>query len=103
VAAIKSEKTWRKANTSVTWDEHGFFNVRLHGNLIARGELFGRDDGAVTMHSCGWKTATTKSRINAVLTAIGSKDRIYQHKGQWMHWMDRYGTSMPFIENGHGM
>jgi hypothetical protein len=102
VAAIKAQKNWRKANTEVVCEKDNdgaFFTVLLHGNAIAEGEWFdGEGDGVAYLYSCGWKTATTKSRLNAVVAAVGSKEFIFQRKGEWrQHWVTHEST-MPFRE-----
>lgn len=54
-------------------------DVFLHGNLIARiGETW------IELFDGGWKTTTTKSRLNAILEANGcGGERVFQKKGQW--------------------
>lgn len=72
--AILKCQDWRSGNTEVTYSpERKASYVYLHGNHIATvGETF------VEVYSCGYKTATTKSRLNAIL----SKHRI---KGECIH------------------
>lgn len=48
----------------------------LHGNLIARKDLTG-----LYVTDAGWKTGTTKERINGILSNIGKS--VYQKKGEW--------------------
>jgi hypothetical protein len=79
-AALVEGRRWKSGNTAVTWSGSEF-NVRLHGNKIAEGDSYG-----VTLDHCGWKTATTKSRLNAVLSALGLPIRVYQSKGEWFLW-----------------
>ena len=38
-------------------------------------------DGTIVLNSGGWRTATTKSRINAAINAYGWY--LYQEKGEW--------------------
>ena len=83
VMAVRSavngnDKAWRSGNTSVRVEHDGIHGtpgyqrdvvVELHGNEIAR------FDSALSHQSCrglritdaGWQTATTKSRLNALL------------------------------------
>lgn len=51
--------------------------VALFGNTIAYfdGDLF------ITVRDGGWRTATTKSRLNALLNTTGY--RIWQRKNEW--------------------
>lgn len=61
-AAVKENRNWQSANTSVHFDEEsGISIVRLHGNKIA--EI---DDTSMTIFDGGWQSNTTKSRLNAL-------------------------------------
>ena len=83
-----SEKTWRSGNTEVSTEHEGvhgtpgyyrFVVVRLHDNEIAR-----FDNGvALKISDAGWKTNTTKSRLNALLSCFYAGQRLSQIKGQW--------------------
>ena len=70
LAAIKSNKRFKISNTEV---EPGLVNSRgevlpidvyLHGNRIA---TISKHDKTITLHTCGWDTVTTTSRMNAIL------------------------------------
>jgi hypothetical protein len=63
--------------------------VRLHGNLIAR---FEPRINRLTVDDCGWRTVTTKSRLNALLSAFTRELGITQHNHQWVTF-DRSGAS----------
>ena len=91
INAIRSKDVFRQANndTGVTHQ-----HVRLHGNLIATIDYTTR---YVTLSSCGWTTTTTKSRLNAVLDALGIKGRIYQSKGDW-YIDDGVGNAESFFD-----
>jgi hypothetical protein len=95
--AIRSGKRFKGRNTTVRPLVGGGFSVELHGNVIAHAE--GRKpDGSlwgVTLDHCGWLTVTTKSRLNAVLAALGSTKRVYQHRHEWFVWT-------PSREGGQG-
>ena len=56
--------------------------VRLHKNTIAR---IYPDICRMYVRDCGWRTATTKSRLNALLGALCGKDgdHIHQSRGEW--------------------
>lgn len=62
VAAIKSEKPFRESNTEVlpVWS----VKVYLHGNCIAQ---ITPSEKRIDLHTCGWDTVTTTSRMNAIL------------------------------------
>jgi hypothetical protein len=89
VMAISRQNNWRKDNTSVEVIEHGTrftpsyekeIVVKLHGNTIAR--IFPARH-RMTISSCGWKTATTKSRLNAILHLFYHNGGVYQKDYEW--------------------
>lgn len=63
LAAIAGPYDWRGSNTAVIRSPHGW-GVFLHGHCIAK--LDTREDAAVQFNLCGWNTATTRGRINAI-------------------------------------
>ncbi len=90
--AIATEQDWRKDNTEVI----NFYNedkelvvtsVYLHGNLISE-----VTNNAVTIFDGGWRTNTTKSRLNAIINRFcdAFTDGVYQHKGEWFITDDKY-------------
>lgn len=58
--------------------------LRLHGNRIAWIERmgFGHDD-VIHITDAGWRTATTKERLNTLLELAGCPARIYQRDFEW--------------------
>jgi len=77
-AAISKCKSWKCANTEVSVENDGVSVVYLHGHRIA--EI---GDDFVTLYDAGYQTATTKSRLNAILSAHGAGERIYQRDFVW--------------------
>jgi hypothetical protein len=76
-AAITNSKDWQKDNTMVS-NADGVSFVFLHGNCIAQiGDTF------VRLFDGGWQTNTTKSRLNAILTAHGNGERVFQKNFNW--------------------
>ena len=75
VAAIKSEKPFRESNTEVlpVWSGASEQNVVvgvkvfLFGNCIAQ---ITPSEKRIDLHTCGWDTVTTTSRMNAILTGL---------------------------------
>lgn len=53
----------------------------LHGNTIA---IYGDRERKLTLRDCGWRTATTKERLNGILQTFGIQYTIYQHNGNWI-------------------
>ena len=84
VNALRERKDWAKDNTSVRWgtDYRGEAeaHVYLHGNLIAR---YWPDVSELVVDHCGWETVTTKSRLNAILSAFSNGASIYQKNFDW--------------------
>jgi hypothetical protein len=64
------------------------YRLYLHGHNIAL-----RDKTILTLHSCGWRTTTTKERLNGVLSKLNMT--IKQTKGVWRVY-DANGDSVPF-------
>jgi len=60
--------------------ENGKVSVRLWRTEIAKVL-----DGQMVLNTGGYRTPTTKSRLNAMLQGMGSNWRIYQHNFEW--WM----------------
>lgn len=56
-------------------------HYRLHGNLIAI-----RVGNTLNLRDAGWRTSTTKSRLNAIATVYGLP-HIYQKAFDW-YWTD---------------
>ena len=78
--AILNRKDWQSGNTKVIYSpERKASYVHLHGHHIATvGETF------VQVYSCGYRTATTKSRLNAILSKNGIEgEYIYQKNFNW--------------------
>ena len=60
IDAIKGNKNWSSGNTQVVTNLD-LSNVYLHGNLIAQ-----IDNNTVTIFDGGWRSKTTKSRLNVL-------------------------------------
>lgn len=70
---------WCKDNTSVTRDDAGVHHVYLHGSEIAQ-----VDELNIKVRHAGYRTNTTKSRLNAILKTFGSfKDGVHQKNFVW--------------------
>lgn len=84
IQAIIERTNWKSGNTSVEVCDLANGSqtciVKLHGNVIARYD----DDGTLHVRNAGWKTATTKSRLNAILTCLGRHTYgVYQKQFNW--------------------
>jgi hypothetical protein len=90
IAAIQENKDLKIANTEVISCTN-VSDVYLHGNLIARiGETW------MELFDGGYQSKTTKSRLNALLSAFGMDgEYVFQKNFQWFVQYD--GASIPFF------
>ena len=85
VAAIRSRSDYRNGNTVVDQKGNGCGEVRLFGNRICR---FSYSNGIIEFEDAGYRTATTKSRLNALIGAFTKPGQgIYQRNWEW-YWQD---------------
>lgn len=76
--AVINALNWKSGNTEVKTDLANNSRVFLHGNHIAT-----VGDNFLQLFDGGFRSATTKSRLNALLFAHGSDDEVFQKKGEW--------------------
>ena len=90
IAAIKDNKDFKLANTEVISCSN-VSDVYLHGNLIARiGETW------IELFDGGWQSNTTKSRLNAILSAFGMDgERVFAKNFDW--FVQYNGGPIPFF------
>ena len=88
--AITASKDWKKDNTEVIACSH-VSDVYLYNNLIARiGETW------IELFDGGYRSNTTKSRLNAILKVHGCENEyIFQKNFQW--FINYNGSSIPFF------
>jgi hypothetical protein len=88
--AITTSKDWKNSNTEVI-NYSNCSDVFLFGNLIARiGETW------IELFDGGYQSATTKSRLNAILSAHGCENEyVFQKKGEW--FLNYQGAPIPFF------
>ena len=72
ISAFLDGKPFKKGNMEVIINDHGKYYV-LHGHPIAIME-----NGKLRISACGWKTNTTKERLNGLPDV-----HIQQKKGLW--------------------
>ena len=90
ISAIKENKDLKIANSEVISYTNSS-DVYLHGNLIARiGETW------MELFDGGYQSVTTKSRLNALLSAFGMEgEYIFQKNFQW--FIQYQGAPIPFF------
>ena len=80
-AIRERKKAWSQDNTTISYNENTeTYDVFLHGNKIASIDY---DNRKVRLSSCGWRTNTTKSRLNTILTALRADGGIRQVQRRW--------------------
>ena len=90
--AINNCTDWRQDNTEVEYNEiRKVSYVKLHGNHIAT-----VGDNFIELYSCGYRTNTTKSRLQAILQAHGDNDGIFQKNYEW--FVSTKDGVIPFTE-----
>ena len=90
VAAISAGRDFRSGNTTLDNTDHGQI-VRLHGNKIAQ-----INGSTLCITSAGWETTTTKSRLNAILSALIPSARIHAKDFTWK--LTSNGQTVDFCE-----
>ena len=84
IEAIENQLNWQYANTQVSNQELASDGnvvsvVKLHGHKIA---VIG--DTFIQLFDGGFQSATTKSRLNAILKGFGvSGEGVFQKAGKW--------------------
>lgn len=77
--AFKCKRPLKVGNSRVTVDsETGIVEYRLHGNCIA--QIVGNE---LRLSNCGWASATTKERLNAILATLDLPYRVFQKQFEW--------------------
>ena len=88
IQAIIDRRNFSKANTRVVLhagdpskgEDRKDMRVYLHGNWIAEYT----QDGQLNINHCGWKTVTTKSRLNALIQfVLGGTGHLGQSNFEW--------------------
>jgi hypothetical protein len=94
-----SGQYFKSGNMSVIQTHHGIahtpgyertIEVRLHDNLICKIFPSGR---VMDLSDCGWKSTTTKSRLNVILDEFAPGYGIFQKNFDWYFQTSR--TSKP--------
>ena len=92
--AITASKDWHSDNTEVI-NEDGVSIIKLHGNKIAE-----VGDTWLRLFDGGFRSKTTKSRLNAILHVHGCNfDSVFQKDFEWFFHDSARSIDMPF-ENG---
>jgi len=79
-------------NTKVFTDLDGSLCVMLHNTIVWRRKL----DGTVILDTGGWRTVTTKARMNQAFNQFGPSYAVGQNKGEWSVRNWETGVEIPF-------
>jgi hypothetical protein len=91
-AAIQNDQRWASGNTTVVPGWEGTSDVYLHGHRIAT-----VGDTWIQIFDGGHQTKTTKSRLNALLSAFGMDgEYVFQKNFQW--FVNYQGSPIPFFD-----
>jgi hypothetical protein len=82
----------RKTGTKVA-AAGGIVSVKYHGTTV----VCVNADGSIILNTGGWKTSTTKKRMNQAASQFGLGFYVWQDKGEW--FAKRSGTVYPFGVN----
>jgi hypothetical protein len=95
IAAIKERRNWKSGNTAVELTSDGGMFITLYGHIIAE-ISFVFLGGSVKMGDCGYRTATTRSRLNAVIGATFGRYGvgIFQKDYEW--FFQKGGEILPW-------
>lgn len=89
--AVANLRNWKSGNTEVvSYDEKDVTEVYLHNNLIA---VLG--DNFIQLFDGNFKSSTTKSRLNALLSENSVGEFVFQKKGEW--FLNDNGNVIPFV------
>ena len=104
--ALKEFRQISKGNTIVKpLINELLYGLYLHGNQIATNDTV---TGNLYLYDCGWKSVTTKERLNAILKVFNVDANIYQknycwylsYKGTDVLWTGEYSFAVnkPLID-----
>lgn len=92
---------WKSGNTCVfQQNENGpngrrWIEVILHNTVIA---LIEPDAHRISIYTKGFRTTTTKSRINAILSNLSSGYSVFQKNHEWRYCRRSWDKSESFYE-----
>jgi hypothetical protein len=90
-SAIANGTEWKKDNTEV-YTHNSVAYVYFYGKKIA--EI---GEGWIRLFDGGYQTATTKSRLNAILEENGLPgEKVFQKAGKW--FVQYQGAPIPFVD-----
>ncbi len=97
--AIRVQKSYfSKGNTAVRTSHDGIeYQIYLHNNLIGS---YNHPKRELTIFDGGWRSNTTKSRLNALLDGFSYGLRVFQKDFEWFNGFLERKTIKFFEFNG---
>lgn len=90
---MSQTSTLGRTATTVQRDKiTGALSVRYHWTDVVKSDA----SGTVTLNSGGWRTATTKLRMNQAANQFGLGFRVSQRKGSWFVLYGKRNREVPF-------
>jgi hypothetical protein len=77
--------------TKIYKDEEGYTNIQYHSTVVVR-----FNDLVSRLYTGGWKTLTTKTRMNQASHEFGLGFHVYQKNGKW--YVNHEGKTLEFEE-----
>ena len=81
--------------TTVASNDKGIIRITYHSTVVVAIE----PDGGVTLDSGGWRTNTTKTRMNQASNQYKLGYKVYQKTGDW--FINMAGIDVPFYDGIH--
>lgn len=76
---MSQQQTVGKTSTTVVQDEAGTLRVTYHSTVVVKATK-----NEIVLDTGGWKTATTKTRMNQASNQYGLGFRVRQVDGEWL-------------------
>ena len=87
---MAQQSTVGKTHTTIP-TENGVTRIVYHSTAVVS-----FDDKLIFLRTGGWRTATTKTRMNQASNQFGLGYYVYQRKGSW--YVDFRGTTFNFFD-----
>ena len=94
----RSDKVGKTATKVFIDESDNSFNVKYHNTIVWKR----RADGVIVLNSGGWRTVTTKARMNQAFNQYeGGAYQVYQEKGEWFVQRLPHGSAQPMPFDDH--
>ena len=73
---------------------NGLISVAYHKTVVVHAD---KNKGIIVLDTGGWKTATTKTRMNQASNEFGLGYAVFQKRGEW--FVNYKGATLPFTSD----